>query len=583
MSDKQQITRGKRAAPYVTTAVALEIVSFFGFAYLTDSHVPGISPLAATSIFIDGTKDIFPTEDSQAPDRMRNALNGQYDQCGAHSTGPCAGNVYIDYSRDFGILTDGVGYDKSTADAATKTLAAIQKARADNPCQTSDCSDSPIYVVGYSQGAKASSDVYAQILKNNAGKKPGDPGYIDTRGLNFVMLGNPTRNDGGLWSRLPPGVYVPFLGLSLGGSTNPSTDPNAPQVLMITKQYDGAADWPKYVLVNPLAAANAIMGYFYVHTGYYATTDVSDFNAAVDTNHDGTISDAEIAANNADPNSKYIVTRNGNVTDVLIKNQPGDLPITEPLKQLGVPPEVIKAIDPLLRAIIEAGYQRPTDGVYPAKPVSFGIIPKPDKMFRDFLAIEAGADQTGQNLEALNPLAGLNPLQTTTPMVGGGLLKQASILPKTLEPPPPPPAPKLEFKQQQQSPITQFIAPQGIPEVSQFASNPQPTTEELPPPTMEETPPVLLPTGNTTGTQNIVRPSAGAVPMGASLKKIATAINGVVTGTVTAIQNALTPKPAGSSSPSSSSPPPPANTDPPASGGTDNGTDTSGSGSGTTP
>ena len=88
------------------------------------------------------------------------------------------------------------------------------------------------------------------------------------------------------------------------------------------------------------------------------------------------------------------------MVDVLVKNQPGDLPITQPLKDLGVP-DVIKAIDPLLRAMIDASYQRPTNGVYPSQPVHFGLIPKPDKMFQDFLAIEAGADQTGQNLGEL--------------------------------------------------------------------------------------------------------------------------------------------------------------------------------------
>ena len=84
---------------------------------------------------------------------------------------------------------------------------------------------------------------------------------FDLSDVTFVMLGNGARNDGGLWARLPAGVYVPFLGLSFGASTNPthadSNDPNAPNVILITKQYDGAADVPKYVLMNPVAALNA--------------------------------------------------------------------------------------------------------------------------------------------------------------------------------------------------------------------------------------------------------------------------------------------------------------------------------------
>src|SRR5690242_8262282 len=113
MAEHRKYALHTKTTPYVTTAVALEVVGLFGFAYITDSHVPGISPLAAASIFIDGTKDVLPTGDSQAADRMRNALNGAYDQCGAGSTGECAHNVYVDYPRDFGILTGGVGYDVS--------------------------------------------------------------------------------------------------------------------------------------------------------------------------------------------------------------------------------------------------------------------------------------------------------------------------------------------------------------------------------------------------------------------------------------------------------------------------------------
>ncbi len=174
MAENRKIAWSTKAAPYVTTALAMEIVALFGFAYMTDSHLPGISPLAATSIFIDGTKDILPTDDSQAADRMKDALSGKYNQ--DLDADPNSKNKYVTYSRDFGILTGGVGYDESRAEATTNTLAAIQQARADNPCTMADCSDSPIYVVGYSQGANASSDVLAQIAANNEDSRARRPG-----------------------------------------------------------------------------------------------------------------------------------------------------------------------------------------------------------------------------------------------------------------------------------------------------------------------------------------------------------------------------------------------------------------------
>ena len=552
MADHRKTAWNKKAAPYVTTAMALEIVSLFGFAYLTDSHVPGISPLAATSIFIDGTKDILPTGDSQAADRMRNALNGAYDQCGAGSTGPCAHNVYVDYPRDFGILTGGVGYDVSRGIATDNTIAAIRAAQADPTYTKGD----GIYVVGYSQGANASSDVIKRAEQLNSDTDPTND--LDLSDVTFVLAGNGARNDGGLWARLPAGVYVPFLGLDFGASTNPTTGPNAPgQVIMITKQYDGAADWPKYVFVNPLAAANAALGFMYVHNGYYADTDISD----LDTDNNGKLSQAEIDAANA--GDKYIVTQNGDVVDVLIKNQPGDLPITQPLKDLGVPEELIKAIDPLLRAMIDAGYDRPTDGVYPAQPVHFGLIPKPSKMFEDFLAIESGADQTEQNLDALNPL------QVAAPNVGSALAKQGTVAP-TVAPSAPPKGPD---KPQLPTLLSHQWVPQVITPKAPAAEEEivEPTAEEyVPPAPPAEEDPILL--GNVIspngGQQGVVRGPIGGAPAAPGLKKIVTAINGVVSGTATAIQNALTPKPASSSPASSSAPEPPS--PPPA----DNGTGT---------
>jgi hypothetical protein len=53
----------KKWGRYVTTGVALEAATLFAFAYATDSHVPGASLLAQTSIFVDGTKSITGNEE----------------------------------------------------------------------------------------------------------------------------------------------------------------------------------------------------------------------------------------------------------------------------------------------------------------------------------------------------------------------------------------------------------------------------------------------------------------------------------------------------------------------------------------
>ncbi|WP_234880054.1 PE-PPE domain-containing protein [Mycolicibacterium litorale] len=377
--------KGATVASLITTGMAMPIAALFGLSYATDSHLAGINPAAATSIFIDGTKDILPTNDPQGTDRMRDALNGAYDL--EDNDGPKGKNVYIDYPRGFGVLTGLTDptYDESRGIAKDKTIQAIKDAQND-PAYKGDA----IYVVGFSQGANAASDVVAQLEKEN----------YDASKVTFVMVGNGARNDGGLWARLPAGVYVPFIGLSFGASTNPapSNDPNAPQIILISKQYDGASDVPKYVM-NPLAWANAAMGFLYVHNGYYQDVDISD----LDTNKDGRISDDEIAAQQLEDPGKYIITRNGNITDVVIRNEVGDLPLTRPLRDLGVPEDVIKALDPLLRAIIETGYDRPVDGgLYPSKPVLLDGMPGIDQWITDFKAIAAGMKQTEKNLENLN-------------------------------------------------------------------------------------------------------------------------------------------------------------------------------------
>jgi hypothetical protein len=374
----QKATAHKTAASIVTTGVALQLVGLLGFSYATDTFLPGLSLLGATSIFIDGTKDILPTNDDQSADRMKNSLNGAFNQ----ETKPTPGtNVFIDYPRSFGILTGlgDPGYNESNAIATDKTLQAIKDARTDNPCVGSDCP--PIYVVGFSQGANVASDVVRQLEEE---------GY-NGQGITFVMVGNGARNNGGIWARLPAAVYVPLLGLSFGASTNPSTDPNAPQVIQISKQYDGAADVPKYVL-NPVAWANTVMGFFYVHNGYYADVDM-------DLDDDGDVDQDDVTLAENDPEGKYIVTRNGNVTDVLIKNPEGQLPLSQALRSFGVPAQLVNALEPLLRAIIETAYDRaPNGGVYPAEPVHLRLLPGPSHWPADAAAIATGLTQTIEQL-----------------------------------------------------------------------------------------------------------------------------------------------------------------------------------------
>jgi hypothetical protein len=170
--------------PYVTTGIALEAVAICGFAYATDSHVSPPNLLAAT-IFVDGTKSVTGTEEGVPFFRMADSFQGVYD------AGP--DNVFIEYPRTLGPIT-GAGdptYDDSEGDATTKIVAAVRAARQDD-------ATGKIYVVGYSQGSGAAVKAIDELES--------DPEF-NTDNIEFVLAANPRRNDGGILTRLPKGVY----------------------------------------------------------------------------------------------------------------------------------------------------------------------------------------------------------------------------------------------------------------------------------------------------------------------------------------------------------------------------------------
>jgi hypothetical protein len=383
---KHRKPAAKKWGRYVTTGVALEAATLFAFAYATDSHVPGASLLAQTSIFVDGTKSITGNEEGVPFYRMADSFQRGYSRPDD--------NVFIEYPRSLGPLT-GLGdptYDDSEAEATRKIVDAVTAAKTD-PAYKGET----IYVVGYSQGAGAAANAIP---------------ILEEQGLNenvrFVLASNPRRNDGGILTRLPAGVYVPILGVSFGEGTTPEDT----QVLQVTKQYDGVADSPDYVF-NVAADANALLGFYYLHSGYYKDVPLVDptkppAGAIVSTSPDGTI------------------------TDVLLVAPEGELPLTMPLIQLGVPKDVVVALDPFLRSVIETGYSRPVGkGAYPTEPVPFQLVPPPDQWISDTQSVAAGATETARRLVALG--------QPTVPGLAGAggnqaLLREGSSVPLIQQP-----------------------------------------------------------------------------------------------------------------------------------------------------
>lgn len=104
------------------------------------------------------------------------------------------------------------------------------------------------------------------------------------------------------------------------------------------------------------------------------------------------------------PSEGMLVSTNaaGTVTDVVLEAPEGELPLTMPLRQLGVSTDVVVALDPFLRSVIETGYDRSVgSGAYPDEPEPFRLLPPPDQRHSDAASIAAGLAETKRRLAAL--------------------------------------------------------------------------------------------------------------------------------------------------------------------------------------
>jgi hypothetical protein len=351
--------------PVITTGLALPVAAAMAAVYATNTSVTEVGLAAAEhTVFVDGTRSPFLTDTDDPPGSESKRLGKTLD--GLYRTNP--DQFYVDYPGTLGIisiLSDGLG---------APTFDDSEQAAVDEVKHQVDTKSGTILIVGYSQGASAVVRAIDELES--------EEGYDGSR-ITVVLVANPRRNDGGLLTRLP-NFTLPLVGATFGDGTNP----HETTIIQVTKQYDGVADAPVYIL-NPLADVNAILGYAYLHGGYYQDVEVDPVAVANDP------STAPVGA---------IVTRgsNGNVTDILLPNAVGQLPLTQPLRSLGVPDDVIKALDPLLRAIIETGYDRPKQGdAFPSEPVRFTLLPGPDQWAGDAQNVAAGAAETARKLGSL--------------------------------------------------------------------------------------------------------------------------------------------------------------------------------------
>ncbi len=176
--------------------------------------------------------------------------------------------------------------------------------------------------------------------------------------VRFVLLGDPSNPDGGLWSRLD-GLTLPAMGMTFGDPTPSDTIYNTS---IYTLEYDGFADFPKYSM-NALSDLNALLGMFLVHQTYRSLDPDQLDNALTlptSAGYDG-------------------------VTSYHMIPWEGGLPLLAPLRAIpliGTP--LADLLQPALTQIVNLGYDNPDNLGWDAGPADvasgLGVMPSSEQI-----------------------------------------------------------------------------------------------------------------------------------------------------------------------------------------------------------
>lgn len=197
--------------------------------------------------------------------------------------------------------------------------------------------------------------------------------------IDFVLAADVGVPNGGFGARFP-GLHIPILDWSYDGAHPTDTQFDT---VVITRQYDGFADFPLYPL-NIIADLNAVLGLLYVHTWPF---DVS-------LPEDPTTSPA-YQGTHGDSSYYFFETEN--------------LPLFNPLRSLGVPEPLIDVIEPFFRVLVELGYDR---SIPPWEPTPARLIPtlNPVTVTTDLVAA------IGEGIDNAAALVGLPQLRMPAPV-----------------------------------------------------------------------------------------------------------------------------------------------------------------------
>lgn len=211
----------------------------------------------------------------------------------------------VDYPASMWPIT-GI-FDPSLGRSVTTGAANIEAAARSTP--------GPVVLAGVSQGAMVVQRAQAELDDDPA--IPSD--------TTFIIIANPNLGllRGGYGHRYPVFRYTPEPPAETRFTT-----------IVVVNEYDGWAD-PIARPRNLLTVANAVMGLIYVHP-YAQNSDLSTVPA--------------------DNITTVTNSQGGTTTTYLVPTT--QLPLTRPLRQLGVPGWLVDDIGAALRPTIDAGYDR---------------------------------------------------------------------------------------------------------------------------------------------------------------------------------------------------------------------------------
>jgi hypothetical protein len=241
------------------------------------------------------------------------------------------------------LLPNSLPFDTSVAQGLTILNDAIEKQIA---------ADNNVVVFGQSQSATISGLEMNQLAALPAGQAP------TADQLAFVLVGDPDAPNGGLLSRFPD-LTLAGLGLTFPGPTPADT---IYPTDIYTQEYDGFADFPRYP-INLLADVNALLGINYLHLNYVnlEPDQVSEaITLPTSSGYDG-------------------VTHYHMIPLPPTEN----LPLLDPLAQLGLPQAFLDLVQPDLKVLVNLGYGGDDLG-YSLAPANvetpFGVFPDVDPL-----------------------------------------------------------------------------------------------------------------------------------------------------------------------------------------------------------